>query len=289
MSYELTVDPKIEMLGILEYFADPHIPLFFTDTIPHSLEQEYQKRIESYFAPFRDHPALLGLKKMKELGFKSDQAVRLLLYHSQIPYLFSQPVIQNQKHLEWVQTLRLWIDDTKFPSFYEKNKHFYEKVIQTVESAIDQIPIFDVIELFFGDKRVSYHIIASSIKTGNFNVFLPNRGIAGIIGSPILSSTSIYARIIHELAYCFIRPAVDLHWSYFQPSQDPAKPANNREAVYELIVQAVQSILVVGSVPEYSLLSAIAENISSEYQHNRSQYPTFATYIPRIATIIRGN
>jgi hypothetical protein len=287
MSYELTVDPKIEMLGILEFFAHIHNSDFVSNNHLHPLEMEYQKKVEHYFEPFRDHVALHGLVKMKEMGFRSDQAVRLLLFHSQIPYMFSQPVIQNQKHLEWVQNLRLWIDDTKFPSFYDKNKSFYGKIMESVEFAMDQIPIFDLIELFFGEKRDSYHIIASSIKTGNHNVFLPNKGIAAIIGSPILGSPSIYPRIIHELAYCFIRPGIDLYWSHFQTSQESEKTSNQRESVYELIAQSIQAALIPGSVMEYTVLSMVSESIKSEYQKNRTIYPTFTSFLPHIAHLLR--
>lgn len=287
MSYELIVDPKIEMLGILEYFAQANVPDFFLNNSFHPLEIEYQKKVESYFAPFRDHSALHGLIKMKEQGFRSDQAVRLLLFHSQIPYLFSQPVIQNQKHLEWVQSLRLWIDDTKFPSFYDKNKSFYLKIMESVEFAMDQIPIYDLIELFFGEKRESYHIIASTIKTGNYNVFLPNKGIAAIIGSPILGSPTIYPRIIHELAYCFIRPGIDFHWSHFQVFKETDQISSQRESMYELIAQSIQAALIPGSVAESSLLSTIKDMITTEYQNKRSIYPTFTSFLPRIAQSIR--
>jgi hypothetical protein len=288
MSYEITVDPKIEMLGVLEFLLDLPSHQESNPSIS-SQEKEYIHKIKHIFSPFQNHPALMFLQEMQEQGFKSEQAVRLLLYHSQIPYLFSQPVIQNQKHLEWVQLLRGWIEDTKFPSFFEKSKSFYKGLEEYVNLILSEIPLCDVIELFFGEKRHSYHIFVSPIKIGNYNVFLPSRGIAVVIGSPILESVDLYSRIIHEFSHLFIRPAVDINWTHFLKIEDNGKPPKKREAVYELIVQAVQGVIVPGSKQQYSLLTTLTEKIETEFRAKRHIYPTFASFIPQLAKIIREN
>jgi hypothetical protein len=283
------VDPKIEILGVLEYYSDPMIPKYLSENSQSPIEKEYHFKIDHYFSLFQEHPALRKFREMKESGFKSEQAVRLLLYHSQIPYLFSQPVIQNQKYLEWIQLLRLWIDETKFPSFFEKNKSLYQLLIESAEKSLNQIPLCDVVEIFFGEKKPSYQIYLSSLKIGNFNVFLPTKSIAVILGSPQLSATDIYPRIIHEIAHCFIRPAIDLHWSAFQSFKESNEVPIKREAVYELIVQAVQAVLAPDSIPVFSLLSTLINKIKEEFQTRRDLYPMFSTFVPKLAVTMKEN
>lgn len=288
MSYEITVDPKIEMFGILEYLLDsPAMKEEVPSLSPH--EQAYLQKIEHTFSPFQKHPAILFLQDMQKQGFKSEQGIRLLLYHSQIPYLFSQPVIQNQIHLKWIQLLRKWVEETKFPTFLDSSKSLYQKVEEYVDESLSQIPLCDVLELFFGEKRPSYHIYVSSIKTGNYNVFLPNRGVAVVIGSPILSATDLYARVIHEFSHLYIRPAVDLYWTYFVTVDEADKTPKKREAIYELLVQAVQAVIVPGSNHQYSLLTAIINKIETEYRTKRHLFPTFTTFVPELAKMIREN
>lgn len=287
MTNEVSVEAKIELLGILEYFVDSTINTFFLTDLVNLLEKEYQKRIEQYFSPFINHPAIIGLKELKKNGFKSEQAVRLLLYHSQIPYLFSQPVIQNQQHLEWIKLLRLWIDDTKFSIFFEKNHTLYQHITESVETIISKIPLYDIVELFFGEKRTSYFIFLSSIKMGNYNVFLPNKGLAIIIGSPILSSLSIYQRMIHEIALGFIKPGIDLNWTLFQKEEKDLRQKTDREPVYEMIAQAVQEFLVPGSIKGDSLHYSLVNAITNEYQVKRKLYPVFSMFIPYLAKIIK--
>jgi len=287
MANEVMVEAKIELLGILEYMVDPTVNNFISSNLLNPSELEYKKRVNHYFSPFLQHSALLGLKDLFSNGFKSEQAVRLLLYHSQIPYLFSQPMIQNQKHLEWIKQLRLWIDDTKFPLFFENNLALYQHITEAVETSISQIPIFDIIELFFGERKPSYSIFASSIKTGNFNVFLPNKGLAVVLGSPILSSLTLYPRLIHELALGFIKPAIDLYWSLFQKEENTTKKKVDRDLVYDLIAKAVQEFLIPGSIYENSLITSLVESISTEYQAKRNVYPLFSMFIPQLAKFFK--
>ena len=282
MSYEITVDPKIEMLGILEYFADPKIPVLLADKIVDPHDQDYVHRIISKFAPLKDHKAIHQLIKMKEQNFKTNQAVRLLLYHSQIPYLFSQPVIQNQKHLEWIGMLREWIENTGFPTFLEKNQLYYKELVEFAENQLEQVPLCDIIELFFGEKRTSYHIYLSAIHTGNYDVFLPNKGIGALIGAPILKASDLPKRILKEFAYSFIRPAVDLHWSLFQSVKENANLS--REKVYDLLAKAIQAVLLGEQDLDISEISWLYLPIMNEYQKNRRLYPNFSSFIPSIAS-----
>jgi len=287
MSYELLIDPRIELIGVIEYFADPITSDKVFKTVSNPIEREYQQRMISHFEKYKEHPAVGFYKTLKQNGLTPETTIRLLLYHSQVPYLFSQPVIQNQKHLEWIQLLRGWVEETKFIFFLEKNQSALNQILDRVELQISQAPLCDVIELFFGEYRKSYHIYPSPLKPGNYNVFLPNQGLAVIIGCPLLNEETLYNRVIFEFAYGFIKPAVDLNWTLLQPLEAIFKTRGKREVVYELITQSVLSILTAQSLEKNALMQSIITLISQEFQHRREIYPTFASFIPRIAELTR--
>lgn len=297
MSYELMIDPRIEIIGIIEYFSDPLSSDKLIETIRNPIEREYQNSMISYFEKYKEHPALLFYKTLKQNGFGSETAIRLLLYHSQIPYLFSQPVIQNQKHLEWIQLLRAWVEETKYGHFLENNQLVINQIQDMAESQISQTPICDLIEIFFGDSRKSYHIHPSSFKTGNYNVFLPNQGLAIVLGYPLFNENTILSRVLHEFSYGFIRPTVDLNWSLFQQFESifkdfsktilPGKTLSKREVIYELITQSVLSILSPSVMEKSSIIYSLTTLIEQEYQHHRNHYPNFSSFIPRIIELLR--
>jgi len=304
MSDFFRIDPRIDLLGVLEYFSIEDIgwKSLFSSSLSIK-ENALREACIDYFSSFANHPAISFFRQLQQNGFFYDKPVRWMLYHHQFPFLQPDPVIRHPEYDYWMVMVRDFLVQSNWKFFWDSIQSEEIIFLKEASISIDTFPTLDVLEWFFGERQSQYSVIFSFIKAGCFSVFEPNRTATAILGAPCVKVNASVHNVIHELAHQFINTTIDLYWNYFQPYisglNQILRPLHNsaysnvRFMVYEYCVRAVESVLSPSLSKTYLenkkkegfiFLPQLKNLLENSYIANRSEFTNFSLFIPEIAS-----
>jgi len=303
MSSYFRTDPRIDLLGVLEYFSikDSEWKSLFSDSLSLK-EKTLREACIDYFSAFADHPAISFFRQLQQNDFFYDKPVRWVLYHHQFPLLQPDPAIHHPEYEEWMVLVRDFLIQSKWELFWNSIQSEETLFLEEASNTIDTFPALDVLEWFFGEKQTQYSVIFSFIKAGCFSVFEPDQTATAILGAPCIKVNATPHNVIHELSHHFINPAINLYCNCFQPYisvlNQILQPLQNsaysnvRSMIYEYCTRAVESILSPSLNDSYMeherregfiFLPQLKNFLENSYIANRSKFANFSLFIPEIA------
>lgn len=136
---QFTVDPRIELLSVVQMLATGT-----SDLAP--ADQQYERDVESYFAPQADHEAVQLFRKLSKAndGFAAS-AAELLLSRSPPPELAGKNAASadagvsaatDKNLLEFVDALKDFARSSEFDRFFAGHKPFYASVVRRTEQQV---------------------------------------------------------------------------------------------------------------------------------------------------------
>jgi hypothetical protein len=257
------VDPRVELVSIVFRLTSEN-----WDYNKNFLKP-YASDIDSYFSPYKEHPAVLLAKKLAEkedfdLSAPMQIAVRLspppalqplLAFNDNVPGAgFDKP-----NALLFAQNLRDFYRDTHFDKFLAAHEAMYrvaEERFRTVMRDVD----LSWYESFYGQVSRSNFNLILGMNNGGSNYgaqFTSSDGheerfsiigawTADASGNPTYDN-SYLDEVIHEFNHSFVNPAFDRHKNEFAPAQKVYEQvaaqmrgmayANADEMVYESLVR----------------------------------------------------
>lgn len=284
---EIRIDPRVELLFIVQ-----NIALFTQWDNPRSLSTE----LETYFAPFKDHPAVKTIQELMESqGLIYAKAVAFMLCHDYPPdfgrlYPLSavvaphMPSVSRSSEDKLIKAFRNFYVDSNFITFYETHRKEYQAEVNRIASHIGEKDFVGLLEGYFGEKKDRYIAIwRPGLGKG---VLIEHDGEADAYG--VFFSQDV---LLHEFAHCFVNPITD----DFARDVEPFYWLNVNELIIMAFTSRAHAILegeeeglknLSGKERKYPYVRPIYELLRDEYEPHRDIYPDFRSFYPRILDLL---
>lgn len=209
------ISKKVELVQILLFLSDQQDKTFQCLN-----NKNYVHSITQWFAPFKNHIAVQLTRQ---------QIINNCFVHIKpiCSILMLESIIANPDHElhEWGLAVSQFITDTDYDGFFEKEKNYYQWIINNIrECNLDEW--IDFIEKYFRQKPDEFNLIISPIN-GNYGFSLNQNGkqIAYTVRfMPKYDKNGDYAfefdnfakGIAHEYAHCFVNPSVEKNLDFLK-------------------------------------------------------------------------
>jgi hypothetical protein len=229
------VDPRVELVSIVCRLTGADWPYY------RNFLKQYTTDIDSYFSPYRQHPAVLLMKKLAEKDdFDIAAPMQIAVRISPPPAL--EPLVvftddepgdgfDKQTALLLVQRLQEFYRDTHFDKFLAEHEALYRLSEERFSNALRDLDP-NWFRSYYGDYDAgNYNLILSMTNGGNdygARIAFPDghRELFSIVsawstdssGNPIFDSKYL-DEVTHEFNHSFVNPAFDRHKSEFIPAQ----------------------------------------------------------------------
>lgn len=235
--FPVRVDPRVEIVMTIFRLAGAD------EFNMESSASPYSKAIDAYFAPYKDHPAIKAVEKLRSehsIGFNAvpDLAVRLKDYASGeflVP-IDPLPVGMDSRWTpdaarSFAALVRDFARDTNYAAFLEQQRPFFEKSEAAFATLLSSHPFRQLIEDFFGEPIAegSYAVPGLLAGGGNYgcSVTFPDGRlvVTPIIGISVWKSDGApqfddrdVDTVVHEFCHPFANPLVDLRAAALVPA-----------------------------------------------------------------------
>ena len=229
------VDERVELLSIVFRLAG-------NSEYNMNLLPAYTVEIDRYFAPYKDHPAVVAARQLaatKNIGYDAVMAMAISL--SAPPELkplvpFTADVPDRRWGVEpaekFLPLLRDFFRDSKFAAFSEAHRPMYRMAEERFASTLALVD-FEWYPRFYGKARdLNYHLVLGMNNGGgNYGPRLALPGgrmelfsIMGCwthdeAGNPTYTDDEYLATVIHEFNHSFVNSSVADHWQEFAGTQ----------------------------------------------------------------------
>ena len=274
------VDERIELLSIIFRLIDAG------EFHMESAESAYSKRVDAWFAPYKDHPTLKRAAAIREeFGVGFDSVPTLAVYLSDAiklkervplvpaPARWSTPW-KPEVARAFVGDLKKFVKDTKFEKFLEQERPYYKKAIGSFEKLFAKYDVQTWLKDFYGTfpKRKPFAIVGLLCGGGNYGMsvafpdgsmeFCPVFGADSFDqdGMPQYDET-VMPTVMHEFSHAYVNPEVMKRYPDLIPSASafmqqlrPVYAANayggETAVLNETFTRAAESALVKLHMPD---------------------------------------
>lgn len=273
------VDERIELLSIIFRLIDAG------EFHMESSESAYSKRVDAWFAPFKDHPTLKRAAAIREeYGVGFDSVPTLAVYLSDAiklkervplvpaPAVWSTPW-KPEVARAFVGDLKKFVKDTKFEKFLEQERPYYKKAIGSFEKLFAKYDVQTWLKDFYGTfpKRKPFAIVGLLCGGGNYGMsvafpdgsmeFCPVFGADSFDkdGIPQYDET-VMPTVMHEFSHAYVNPEVIKRYDELIPSASAFMPrlrqvfaanayGGEKAVLNETFTRAAESYLVHEHMP----------------------------------------
>lgn len=320
---EINVDPRIELLAVIQSFTDwPRIGAFTT------LNFKYYEDVKSYFAPHKDHAAVKWFNINLKKGWNYDAPPQAMLYLSSPPEMktiipFSNYLLKRGRGSEnlgkMINLLNQFVVDSHFMRFWNEHKPFYMELIKRVKKLIPYDEYSKLMMNFYGEEKAHFVFIAVPLfHRGGYGAQIETEKgkISHFFGGPqklengfpTYNAASLRALAFHEFGHSFVDPIVYAHASQLNKYKDfyqYMKKEMSSQAYgswlavcnEHLVRTGVYFLLESAGFPEesknnyknnlargFKLLPFFKKKMET-YVNNRDKYPSFRSFFPEIIKV----
>ena len=184
-SLNITVDPRIELLAVVQFLSGygERTGLISRYDFP------YKADVSEYFSSYKNHPAVKLFAEMSLSGFSFDAPPDAMLHLSNPPELtllvsFTRYLKRRaggeEKLEKFIQELRDFAQKTNFTSFFEAHKGTYSKLVSDTYGRMQGVDFIATLENYYGMKQLSYNIILAPLfHPGGFGPRVDPEGSSG--------------------------------------------------------------------------------------------------------------
>lgn len=239
---KVAVDPRIELVTIVCRLAG-------YGEYNRGMIISYNADIDKYFAPFKDHPAIVlarKLRKTNSIGY--DAPMNLAVYMNDSENCSARvplnPLPKGIDHrwtpktaISFFEALHKFSKDTDFASFLKSHEELYKIAAKSMDSFIQKKRIPEWLDKYFGKQPGIDFIIVPSLVNGCCNygsrATLQNGrkevySIAGLgeINKDgfVVFNDDFISIIVHEFIHSYVNPLVDKRIAEFKKSGEKIFP-----------------------------------------------------------------
>lgn len=323
----MMIDPRIELLAVVQAVGtyDEQYDLITNEDF------NYKKEIMKGFSKFSNHEAVKVFNNMSRENFSYDAPPTAMLYLSNplslkvnqdfTDYLKSRG--GEEKLNKFALEIRNFAIDTKFHEFFNKQKKFYNSVIEENAKVMGNTNYIDQLEQYYGMKQNSYNIILSPMfhsggfgprvksENGEYDVYSIQGPSSVKDNIPIFGDEDGFRYIaLHEFSHSFINPLTEENIDEVNKYSELYKPISekmNKQAynswencAYEHIVRSVVArlIFIHSGSENYETIVAYEKDRGflyideltkklEEYEKNRDRYKSFKDFFPELVKVFK--
>lgn len=316
----VVVDPRIELLGVLQLLSD--YPL----TTP--LEHTYKAEGRSYFAPHANHRAVELFREMWRREFRFSEVPTAIYAFTAPPELRSRRALSEAtlksaggeaKLLELIAAMREFQRISDFDRFFARQQPLYASLVRQTQPAVGRATqrLQHYVGMPLGNTTV---VLGPMLHVGGFaatydaDAFSPE--VVAFIGPddvvsgvPSFGSDERLAELVsHEFAHTVINPLAERHRAAIAQSSHLHREIASKmlengyakwdQAVYEHIIRAITARLAARDKGEEAGRKAVTEEVQRGfvyvpalveslrvYEDNRDKYPTLDAYFPQLLSV----
>jgi len=233
-SIRVSVDERVELLAIIFRLAESD------EYVHNQSDAKYAQDVDSYFATYKNHPAVqmaIKLRKKNNIGYNAVMDLAIHLSNDgQLKPLMDFKLAKYDSRwdaesaTQFSKLVKQFYDDSHFSDFYKSQSDFYQLGVQRLDSVMSDAH-FEWFDSFYGmGKQKNKTIVfspANGINNYGCQVKYPDgrEDIYGIVGAaisntpgnPTFNAMSIEL-VIHEFNHSYINPLVDQYASQFENS-----------------------------------------------------------------------
>ena len=173
----VSVDPRIELLAVIEYLSDYGTK--YKGTLVKT-DSEYSKAIDLYFGKYKKHEAVKYFSELNKQKFIYDVPVEGMLYTGKSQELNDVRTVSerikmsvgDREYSEFIKKARTFAEETNFEKFYTEHKAFYQELVEKVSSSKPWDKEVQVYDHYLGMRENSYYIIISPLFSGSYSIEL---------------------------------------------------------------------------------------------------------------------
>jgi Domain of unknown function (DUF4932) len=233
------VDQRIELLSVVFRLAG---------NSEYNMNQlsRYTTEIDSYFSPYKNHPAVLLAKKLADKNDVGYDAVMAMAVHLNPPPVLSPivPFTDDIPDQRWgksnamlfTQALQDFYRDTKFDQFFASHQALYQLAEGRFRVVLNGLDL-EWYEKFYGEVPKANFNVVLGMNNGGGNygpkVVFPDghQELYAIIGcwtkddsgNPTFSADYL-PTLIHEFNHSFVNPVIEQHKSEFAIADEIYRP-----------------------------------------------------------------
>jgi hypothetical protein len=231
------VDPRVELLSIVFRLAgNPEY------NRPNSASP-YADAVEEWFGPFRDHPAVVMARALRNRDSVSYDAVMSMAIHltdarglaERIPFDTPPERLDGRWRAEaareFVEKLRDFVAETRFQDFVAEHQVRYEVSAARLRTLVHERAYVAWLDSFFGARRSAAFIAIPGLLLGGncygAGIRFPDgtEEITPIIGAWSFDDdgmprydSNLIETFVHELVHSYTNPLIDAFWEKLEPS-----------------------------------------------------------------------
>jgi len=221
---------------------------------------------------------------------------------------------------QFLEAARNFVRETNFSLFYSNREDIYNITLERVRKLLDEKAKLDWFDRFFGSRSGAKFVIIPGLTNGRHSygvrvrVGYESEEIYSILGvwaldkngAPLFEK-SVVSTIIHEFCHSYVNPLIDKYEASFKKAGESLFPyvgeSMNRQhygdwkiMMYESVIRACVVRYLQYAEGTEAARKAILEEVKNkfawmddlvvllgEYESNRVDFPTFESFIPKIA------
>jgi len=318
--FQLNVSPISECSGNVCVEVNPYTEL--TNVVFHLAGWNsnnltpYSEEVNSHFAPYRNHRAVLLVRKALREGLGYDAIPRFAMELNSTEWSINlvERVHGDKKLLnELANAIKDFARESNFSTFYESHRGFYrEQIGLFLEENPDSFAIPRFEEDFFGEKKSRWIFVLQPLEVYYSYGGWTNDTVYAFLGVCSFSNGtySYCSASAHELAHSFVNPAVENHYREFKEYEEMFSPvkdlmtsmgySNWRTYLDETFVRAFEAYYMLKTRGNESaerfikgqkalgfyLVGRVYRAYLTDYLPNRDKYPTFDSFMPELARLM---
>lgn len=227
----IAVDPRIELLSIVQYLSD------YGDThrgLVTRLDHSYRKDVDEWFARSKSDPVVAMFSAMSAKGFSYDAPPHAVLYLNP-DFSLNEVIFTDDgrdvsraggkaRMIAFASALKAFAAASDFATFYSKHASLYKQIAEETFKNVEHQDIIDRIEHYYGEKRSTYTVVTSPLLgQGNYGVqteLKPGvRDIYCVMGAhavrdgvPLFGSADFFDQLQrHEFSHSFVNLLAEKH------------------------------------------------------------------------------
>lgn len=243
---DITIDPRLELLAVLQYLSGSEM------IIPDS--DGYAQSIDTWFADFKSHPVLSRLKSLEKHGYRYDLPVSSFLCFDGVPFdRETQSRIGYAKEMdeerlekatqggsleEFYASVNDFVRISDFGGWFESQRPFLEKTVSETASVLASKD--DMIRLlidWYGYEHERYTLVISLLFDGGYGISLmdaQNKNFLYCItcldgsNNPAHTLLHLGIMIFHEFSHPYVNPLVDEHFDMIKGRAELFEPIKTK-------------------------------------------------------------
>jgi hypothetical protein len=311
----IRVDPRLELVAAIQSVSGgPYLA---------PKDSPYKRRMEIWFSPWSDHPAVTTLKAVWGNNVSGPASAMVCVSDPpELAFLIpvrdcpSQPPGGPAQLQAWMDAVRDFARESGFSDFFAGQRLQYRGAEAWVRSH-DLADNIALIEEYFNQPQHSYTIVISPLTRASYGPYVPtfngSNDLYAIIRGPASAPSKWLPHLIrHEFGHSFTNPAIRRSRAHVQRYAHLFPPLSAKMArlgyttwevcVYEHVLRAVVArmalrnegpreaaqLLAAERARGFAYIDPLYSRLA-EYESHPAQYPTFEHFVPRLLEAFSEN